>query len=154
MNIRKAEERDLSRIAEIEIFNYRLFFYPIFQNDRFYFEELQVIAVLDEIRKKKESLFVYDDGTVKAFMQIKGKELKKLFVEPVLQGKAIGSAMISYAISEMGIRYLWALEKNGRAIKFYKTHGFEISGEKKLEEGTTEYLIKLVLGQDACSFPD
>ena len=29
-NIRKAEYNDLCRIAEIEIFNYRLYFYPIF----------------------------------------------------------------------------------------------------------------------------
>lgn len=31
---------DLNRIAEIEIFIYRLIFYPIFQNDWFYFEHL------------------------------------------------------------------------------------------------------------------
>ena len=31
--IRPAEAKDLARIAEIEIFNYRLNFYPIFQND-------------------------------------------------------------------------------------------------------------------------
>ena len=34
--IRKAAIEDLSRIAEIIIFNYRLNFYPIFQNDDFY----------------------------------------------------------------------------------------------------------------------
>ena len=30
--IRKAEKNDTARLAEIEIFNYRLNFYPIFQS--------------------------------------------------------------------------------------------------------------------------
>ena len=37
MEIRKAKISDINRIAEIEIFNYRLNFYPIFKNDDFYF---------------------------------------------------------------------------------------------------------------------
>ena len=40
--IRKANDKDLARIAEILIFNYRLYFYPIFQSDEYYFDELQV----------------------------------------------------------------------------------------------------------------
>ena len=41
-NIRQATPADVARVAEIEIFNYRLNFYPIFQNDWFYFDEKQV----------------------------------------------------------------------------------------------------------------
>ena len=41
-NIRQATAADAARVAEIEIFNYRLNFYPIFQNDWFYFDEKQV----------------------------------------------------------------------------------------------------------------
>lgn len=37
--IKKARQEDLARIAEILIFNYRLWFYPIFHNDDFYFGE-------------------------------------------------------------------------------------------------------------------
>ena len=36
-NIRKATQKDLARIAEIEVFNYRLNFYPIFKDDDFLF---------------------------------------------------------------------------------------------------------------------
>jgi putative acetyltransferase len=35
------------------------------------------------------------------------------------------------------------LEKNEKAIRFYERHGFIRTGEKKPEEGTTEYLILL-----------
>ena len=44
---------------------------------------------------------------------------------------------------ELGVTRLWALEKNERAIAFYARHGFFPNGEKKLEEGTEEYLIRL-----------
>ena len=44
--IRKAEKTDLSRIAEIQIFNYRLCFYPIFHNDEYYFAELRVPSLI------------------------------------------------------------------------------------------------------------
>ena len=45
--IRKANKEDVYRIAEIEVFNYRLYFYPIFQNDDYYFDELNLqFAVL------------------------------------------------------------------------------------------------------------
>jgi putative acetyltransferase len=37
------------------------------------------------------------------------------------------------------------LEKNTDAIRFYEAHGFHASGERKHEEGTAEYLIKMVL---------
>ena len=41
-HIRPARTEDLNRIAEIEIFNYRLYFYPIFRSDRYYFGEKTV----------------------------------------------------------------------------------------------------------------
>ena len=41
-SIRPANETDAERLAEIEIFNYRLNFYPIFHEDTYYFDELRV----------------------------------------------------------------------------------------------------------------
>ena len=48
--IRKATIEDLSRIAEIQIFNYRLYFYPIFKADKYYFEELQVPSLMQKYK--------------------------------------------------------------------------------------------------------
>lgn len=141
--IRRALKSDLSRIAEIEIFNYRLNFYPIFKNDEFYFGELQVTDRIKELEKQIESLFVYDDGVVKGFVQIKGSEIKKLFVEPVLQNNSIGSSLLLFAVNELSADNLWALEKNVKAIRFYARHGFYPTDEKKKEEGTSEYLVHL-----------
>ena len=142
-NIRKAIENDLSRIAEIYIFNYRLNFYPIFKSDDFYFNELQVLKLIESFKNSLDNIFVYDDGAVKAFIHVEGNEIKKLFVEPVLQGNSIGSLLLNFAVTGLNANYLWALEKNARAISFYRRHGFIATGEKKPEEGTSEYLIKL-----------
>ena len=145
-NIRKATKQDICRLAEIEIFNYRINFYPIFQNDEFYFSELQVSSKIADYEAESEVLehtYVYDDGVVKGFIRLDGNQIKKLFVEPVLQNQEIGSRLLEYTITEQKASSLWALEKNEKAIKFYARHGFLPTGEKQLEEGTTEYLIKL-----------
>jgi len=145
-NIRQATPADAARVAEIEIFNYRLNFYPIFQNDWFYFDEKQVPKEMKRYETEEGLLtnsYVYDDGVVKGFIQIDGSKVAKLFVEPVLQGNGIGAKLLEFAITEKKINYLWALERSVKAIKFYERHGFHLTGEKELEEGTTEYLVKL-----------
>ena len=142
-NIRKAKIGDLARIAEIVIFNYRLNFYPIFKDDDYYFNELQVPTIMKQYESVVDNMWVYDDGAVKGFIQIENEEIKKLFVEPVLQGNRIGSNLLIYAIENHNANTLWALEKNTRAIRFYKRHGFRITADKKLEEDTTEYLVRL-----------
>lgn len=144
--IRKASIKDISRLAEIEIFNYRLYFYPIFKNDQYYFDELQVLSTAEKLGRDMEAVantYVYDDGVVKGFIRVVGEEVEKLFVEPALQGVSIGSILLHYAIKEHGVTWLWALEKNVRAIRFYERHGFHVTEEKKFEEGTTEYLVQL-----------
>ena len=142
-HIRQAASADLSRIAEIVIFNYRLNFYPIFRNDDYYFNELQVPNLMKQYESMVSSMFVYDDGAVKGVIQIDGNEIKKLFVEPVLQGNSIGSALLEFAVQKRNADTLWALEKNIRAIRFYERHGFHVTTDKKLEEDTTEYLVRL-----------
>ena len=141
--IRQAKINDLVRIAEIFVFNYRLNFYPIFQEDIFYFEELTVFHMVESFAKELDSIWVYDDGVVKGFIQIEKREVKRLFVEPVLQGKAIGTELLEYGIVEMDANHLWALEKNIKAIAFYQRHGFDTTNEKKYEEDTTEFLVRM-----------
>ena len=146
-NIRQATEKDLPRIAEIEIFNYRLNFYPIFKSDWFYFEYLTVPSLMEKYAVETGSFYVYDDGVIKGFVKTSDNEIQKLFVEPVLQGNKIGDALVNFATEKLSADNLWALEKNTKAIKFYEKHGFELTGEKKFEEDTTEYLVKLKLNK-------
>ena len=68
-------------------------FYPFFQNDSFYFRELNVLDMAAEYKEGTEALnntYVYDDGVVKGIIRIFDKEIEKLYIEPQFQGK--GSA--------------------------------------------------------------
>ena len=146
MNIRKAETRDLSRIAEIFVFNNHINYYPIFGDAQYSFGELQVLSVIDSCFGKAEilkNLYVFDDGIVKGFIQMNGTEIVKLYADPFFQSHGIGKALIEFAVSRFGANHLWALEKNARAIAFYGRHDFLPTGKRKFEEGTTEYLIEL-----------
>lgn len=149
MNIRKAATCDLSRIAEIFVFNNRINYFPIFKQEEFSFGELQVVSMIDNYFSKDEilsNLFVAEDnGIIKGFMEIRKNEIGKLYVDPCFQSRGIGDQLIEYAKDYLHADFLWALEKNIKARKFYNRHGFIENGEKELEEDTTEYLLKLTL---------
>ncbi|MCR5016708.1 MAG: GNAT family N-acetyltransferase [Ruminococcus sp.] len=146
-NIRPAEKRDVSRIAEIFVFNYRLNFYPFFKNDPFYFCELNVLDTAAEFAADLSGFYVYDDGIVKGFISVIGDELNKLHVDPQFQSQGIGAELLAYATDELGVTWLWALEQNVRGQAFYRRHGFELTGEKLIEDEWVP-LLKMALGKD------
>lgn len=136
-NIRPASEADASRIAEIIITNYRVNFYPFFRNDTYYFGELNVVSMASEYSEDPENLrntYVYDDGVVKGVIRLKENEIEKLFVEPQFQSRGIGAKLLEFAVGTMNAEFLWVLEYNKRGIAFYRRHGFELSGEKIIED--------------------
>lgn len=144
--IRKAVNHDVSRIAEILVFVKRIKFRPIFQNDDYSFGELQVLSVAKEYLNREilDYIWVYDDhGIVKGMIHIEGKEIKELYVDYFFQNLGIGSELIEFAKEKYDVRFLWAIEKNTDAIRFYEAHGFHLTNMKKLEEGTTEYLVMM-----------
>ena len=146
MNIRKAETADLSRVAEIYVFNNRINYFPLFKDEAFSFGELQVVSLIDNYFKKNEiirNIYVFDNGLIKGFIQMNKTEIDKLYVDTSFQSEGIGGELIEFAIRELHADHLWALEKNTRAISFYQRHGFHLTGKKKFEEGTTEYIVKL-----------
>ena len=146
-DIRRARKDDGIRIAEIFVFNYRLNFYPIFKDDDFYFKTLNVSDMTEAFEKETENIWVFDDGAVKGFIEISNNEIKRLFVEPVLQGRGIGQRLLEFAVKEKKVDRLWALEKNTRAIACYMRHGFILTEDKKHEEDTEEYLVRMVRRQ-------
>lgn len=148
--IRKAELKDISRIAEILVFDKRITCRPIFKDDDFSFNTLQVLPVAEEYSapEKLGGIYVYDDGIVKGMVRTGGSEVNELYVDWFFQRQGIGERLLEFAVREKGCSWLWAVEKNTGALEFYRAHGFRESGKKKFEEGTTEYLVKLVLKQE------
>ena len=51
--------------------------------------------------------------------------------------------LIDFAIENYNSDHLWVLEKNTDARRFYGRHGFTDTGNKRLEDGTTEYIVEL-----------
>ena len=143
--IHQATPADLSRIAEILVFDKRINFRPIFQDDDYSFNVLQVLKVAEEYAKPEilDRIYVYDDGIVKGLIHIEGTEIKELYVDHFFQSQGIGAKLMEYAKGTHCVDHLWAIEKNTRAIAFYESHGFRMTGEKAFEEGTTEYLVKM-----------
>ena len=116
--------------------------FPYIKSEWFYFVELTVENVVRRYENMLADIWVYEDVAVQGFVMVKGEEIVKLFVEPALQNNGTGAKLLEYA-KQQGGRCLWALEKNTDAIRFYLRHGFKLTGDKKLEEDTTEYLVKL-----------
>lgn len=118
--IRKAEVGDLSRIGEILVFVKRIKYRPIFQNDEYSFNELQVIKLADKYGKSEilDNIWVYDDGIVKGMIHVKEKEIAELYVDYFFWNRGIGSELIEFAKEKF-------------------------NGKRQLEEGTPEYLVML-----------
>ena len=142
--IRKAVPSDACRLSEIEVFNYRMYFYPLFRTDDYFFSELNVPVLMQEYLDRPELIkhtFVFDDGVVKGFVRINGDEIEKLFVEPVFQNKGVGSALLEHALRHTRARRLLVLEKNPGAIRLYERHGFSMTEHRQRVDDTDEFFI-------------
>lgn len=160
--IRKAQIRDASRLAEILIFAKRTAYREIFNNDYVSFNEMQVLDLALDFRDKKsqlEDLYVYDDGILKGLIRWRriddndienSIEIFELYIDTFFQGQGIGNILIKNCIEyakKQSIKkiFLWVLEKNYNARKFYEKHKFKKDNITKFEEGTSEILLRYKL---------
>lgn len=144
--IRSAVSGDACRLAEIEVFDYRLHFYPLFRTDGYFFSELTVPVLMGEYRdtpEKIEHTFVYDDGVVKGFVRVNGEEIEKLFVEPAFQDRGIGGELLAFVLRNTEAKWLLVLEKNAGAIRLYERYGFRLTNQKQRVDDTAEYLVRM-----------
>lgn len=144
--IRHATLEDASRIAEILIFTKRVNYRRIFQDDAVSFGVMQVYPLAKDYidhPEKLENIWVYEDGFVKGMIHINGTQIEELYVDSFFENQGIGAELMRFAVEEMGCNYLWVLEKNSGAIRFYEKHGFSFTGERQPEEGTAEFLLKM-----------
>ena len=144
--IRKAVTQDVSRLAEILVFTKRMNYRKIFRDDKVSFGEMQVFPLAQDYitnPEKLQNIWVYDDEFVKGMLHIEGNELIELYVDSFFQNEGIGTKLIQFAIQIFDVSILFVLEKNSGAIRFYHRHGFSLTQERQLEEGTTEHIVKM-----------
>lgn len=157
--IRKATKQDISRIAEIIVFGKRVAYRDIFKDDVGTFNQLQVLDVAEEILGNPallESMAVYDDGIVKGVIaaEVSGSsaEISNFYVEPFFKGEGIGTCLLRHVIFGMkaaGLHklFMWVLEENLSARRFYENAGFRSTGESKLlgDTGKIDLYYELLL---------
>ena len=145
---RKADNRDISRIAEILIFTKRTTYRPIFKNDNVSFNEMQVLKEIEKLSQPSalDNIYVYDDEIVKATVKIEyiGEKTKvsEFFVDPFFQGEGIGTKILNTVIEKSKEVFLYVLDKNERAIRFYVKMGFKYTGEKEEFLNSGFYMLK------------
>ena len=145
--IRQATIADASRIAEILIFTKRMNYRKIFCDDKVSFGEMQVYPLAQSYMDnpdKLKGIWVYEDEFVKGMIHINEKQITELYVDSFFENQGIGSKLVRFAIEQMNCDFLWVLEKNIKAIRFYQRHGFVITEVKQYEDGTTEYIVKML----------
>ena len=144
--IRHATIADASRIAEILIFTKRINYRKIFCDDSVSFGEMQVYPLAKSYidnPKALEGIWVYEDDFVKGMIHIDNNQIIELYVDSFFENQGIGGNLIRFAMEEVNCDFLWVLEKNINAIRFYQRYGFVLTEEKQYEEGTTEYIVKM-----------
>lgn len=144
--IRKATVNDVSRLAEILVFTKRMTYRPIFHNDKVSFGEIQVLPLAREYTEnpeKLENIWVYDDEFVKGMLHVEDKWIRELYVDSFFHDQGIGKQLIDFAIREFDVRYLFVLEKNHKAVRFYQNHGFTLTKDRQIEPGTSEFIVKM-----------
>lgn len=155
--IRPALKKDASRLAEILIFAKRMAYRPIFQNDIVSFQEMQVLDLALFYRDCPQALTnvaVFDDGIVKGMIHWNQNsdfentwELIEIYVDPFFQQQGVGTALMKHFLSSAntnGVQtvFLWVLEKNMDARKFYETLGCHNTNIKEEVEHTEQYAVK------------
>lgn len=146
--LRKAGNMDISRIAEILIFTKRTTYRLIFKNDNVSFNEMQVLKEIEKLSQPSalDNIYVYDDGIVKATVKIEdiGEKTKvsEFFVDPFFQGEGIGTKILNTVIEKSKEVFLYVLDKNERAIRFYVKMGFKYTGEKEEFLNSGFYMLK------------
>lgn len=155
--IRVATIKDASRLAEIQIFSKRKAFRPIVQNDDVSFNEMSVLRLAlyyQDVIGALDDIYVFDDGIVKGMMKLDCKnsiwELKELYVDPFFQGEGVGTKLMRHFLTtakshDVKEVYLWVLEENFAARKFYESHGYVYTGNKKEFSDSGKYLLNYAL---------
>jgi len=147
-HIRKATTEDMFRIAEVQVFAKRVNYRSIFHDDIYSFCTTSVRTTVEQMQADPaiiDHMWVYDDGFVKGAVEIDGEEVKTLYVDTFFANCGIGSKLLTFAKERFGVKYLWVLAENRRAMAFYQRHNFHYRGEWELGKETGARLLKLEL---------
>ena len=74
-----------------------------------------------------------ENGNPCAFIGLSTEMIEMLFVHPDFMGKGIGKSLLTYAIRQKGMTKVDVNEQNDKAVKFYISNGFVVTGRSELD---------------------
>jgi putative acetyltransferase len=80
-----------------------------------------------------ELMVAESDGVVVGFSGTAEGRLEMLFVDPVVHGKGIGSALLARAVDDAHVTDVDVNEQNPGAVAFYRSRGFEQVGRSPVD---------------------
>ena len=92
-------------------------------------------------------VFEADEGVI-GFLSLIGNEVGAIFVDPDVQGRGVGRALMDAARESRPFLELGVFEANSIGRRFYDAYGFELV-ERRLDEVTGEPELRLRLGRPA-----
>lgn len=157
-NIRKAETKDASRIAEIIVSYRHEIIHNHMHDDAEKFNSIAVLPLALHYQNDKGALKgirVYDDGIVKGvlYMTQKGNELQvdSLYVDPLFHQTGVGQALCQAAAETLAEKKaksmnVWVDEEDLHLRMLFSNAGFEMTGERRASgfynKGELEYRIE------------
>jgi putative acetyltransferase len=148
VTIRRPEPADLPALAEVACRSVRTAFAPILPAAILDHKRPEDFARrfgprLDDLR-----IAVDADGVPLGFSLMTGAHLDMLFVDPAVQGRSIGSALLADAVAR-GCRTLESFAHNRLARGFYESRGFRLCRTtRRLYEGLELPFVLYALAED------
>ncbi|MFL5913259.1 MAG: GNAT family N-acetyltransferase [Gaiellaceae bacterium] len=141
MEIRRASVSDAAEIAAVHVRTWQAAYQHVFGSERL--EHLDVerrVTGWTRALNEGESIFVADDdGRVVGFVSVGACELYAIYTLPEAWGSGAGPALMRAAVTQLrddgcGEAFLWVLEDNPRARRFYEREGWEVDGGRKEDD--------------------
>jgi len=85
--------------------------------------------------------YIRDVNQMQGFIGLNNDFIQMLFIRPKLIGKGIGTALINFATEQHGATRVDVNEQNINAVKFYKSHGFDITQRSEKDAAGKPYPV-------------
>lgn len=76
---------------------------------------------------------VDDTQKITGFVGVADQQVEMLFIHPDYRGQGVGKALLTYALTELGIKTVDVNEQNQQAVDFYLHMGAKVTGRSELD---------------------
>jgi GNAT superfamily N-acetyltransferase len=141
VEIRRASVSDAAEIAAVHVHTWQAAYQDVFGAERLAgIDTPRRVAGWTRALEEEEPTFVADDdGRVVGFVSLRACELRAIYALPETWGSGAGPALMRAAVEQLreegcAEAFLWVLEDNPRARRFYEREGWDIDGARKEDE--------------------